>query len=114
MSDRFDAPAFNFFIVASLLSKALRNSYGNSALSKGWLTSSDTASSISTAFIFGLNPLQTAISRKYSYGDSYERSETLNSYITNTFLSRDSGPRAQPIHSSEKQIRTELPNEGAN
>lgn len=50
MSDLFDAPARNRFIVVALLPKASRNAYGKVAASNGCSASSDIACSISTAF----------------------------------------------------------------
>src|SRR3954451_18401368 len=50
-SDLFDAPERSRLIVVSLFPKAVRKANGNSTGSNGALASSETASSISTAFI---------------------------------------------------------------
>src|SRR4051794_33544724 len=50
-SEVLDDPDRRRRTVVSLLPNAMRNWNGNSSRSNGWLASSDTASSISTAFI---------------------------------------------------------------
>ncbi len=55
-SDAFDEPERRRAMVVALLPNAARKAYGNSAGSKAASASSDTASSISTAFIVGAYP----------------------------------------------------------
>jgi hypothetical protein len=51
MSEALDVPVRSRFMVVSLFPKASRSANGNSAASKGFCTSADMTSSISTAFI---------------------------------------------------------------